>query len=147
MISIEGGYEQVLDNYFIVTYASIIDNSGERFVGKSQGLQISKEMFEWVKNGKSLNKVIELIEGCSENKKDNGISGYLTSSYYKRSVFDSFAVISALVTMLNQEKNIKDWTKNCKMKWMIMENLEKNIPKTEHQFVDTDLFNRFTKSL
>lgn len=108
LISIEGGYEQVLDNYFIVTYASIIDNSGERFVGKSQGLQISKEMFEWVKNGKSLNKVIELIEGCSENKKDNGISGYLTSSYYKRSVFDSFAVISALVTMLNQEKNIKD---------------------------------------
>lgn len=30
---------------------------------------------------------------------------------------------------------------------MIMENLEKNIPKNEYQFVDTDLFNRFTKSL
>ena len=111
LISIEGGYEQVLDNYFIVTYASIMDNNGESFVGKSQGLQISKEMFDWVKSGKSLNKVIELIESCTENKKENGISGYLTNSYYKRSLFDSSAVISALVTLLNQEKKYKELNK------------------------------------
>ena len=59
LISIEGGYEQVEDYYFIVTYASILDKEGCEFIGKSQGLQITKNMFEWIKSGQSLNKVIE----------------------------------------------------------------------------------------
>ncbi len=112
LISIEGGYEQVLNHYFIVTYASIMNNDGENFIGKSQGLQISKEMFEWVKSGKSLNEVIESIDGFTENKKDNGISGYLTNSYYKRSNFDSSAVISAFLVLLNKDKNYKKLNKN-----------------------------------
>ncbi len=36
LISIEGGYEQVGDYYFIVTYASIIDKEGNEYIGKSQ---------------------------------------------------------------------------------------------------------------
>lgn len=111
LVSIEGGYEQILDSYFIITYATIINNDGESFVGKSQGLQISREMFEWVKKGKSLNKVIELLEDSVENKKENGISGYLTDSYYKRANFDSSAVISAFVALLNKDKNYKKLNK------------------------------------
>ena len=104
LISIEGGYEQIGDNdYFIVTYASIVDKLGNEFIGKSQGLPISKKMFEWVKDGKSLNKVIEEIEGNRENKKSNGISGYLTYGYYYRSKFDSSAIISAMQFMNNKE--------------------------------------------
>ncbi len=101
LISIEGGYEQVGDFYFIVTYASIIDKEGNEFIGKSQGLQISKTMFEWVKEGKSLNTVIEEILNTKENKKENGISGYLTNGYYYRSYFDSSAIISAFQIMNN----------------------------------------------
>ncbi len=108
LISIEGGYEQVIDNYFVVTYASIMDKDGETFIGKSQGLQISQKMFDWVKNGRSLNQVIESIEGCVQNKKGNGICGYLSSSYYKRAKFDSSAVISALVALLNKDKNYRE---------------------------------------
>ena len=67
LISIEGGYEQVNNTYFIVTYVSIIDNKNNEFIGKSQGLQISKAMFDWVSDGKSLNKVIESIIENSEN--------------------------------------------------------------------------------
>lgn len=105
LISIEGGYEQIGDNdYFIVTYASIIDKLGNEFIGKSQGLPISKKMFEWVCAGKSLNKVIEEIQGTSENKKSNGISGYLTSGYFYRSKFDSSAIVSAMQFMLNKEE-------------------------------------------
>lgn len=104
LISIEGGYEQIGDNdYFIITYASVVDKFGHEYIGKSQGLSISKKMFEWVKNGKSLNKVIEEIQGNSENKKSNGISGYLTSDYYYRSKFDSTAIVSAMQFMLNKE--------------------------------------------
>lgn len=106
LISIEGGYEQVDNKYFIVTYASVFNKDGKEFVGKSQGLEITEKMFKWVNNGKSLNEVIEALEGYENNKKKDGISGYLSDSFYKRDKFDSTAVISAIVAM-NYEKNYK----------------------------------------
>ena len=64
-------------------------------------------MFNYVKDGNSLNKVIEIILNNSNNKKDNGITGYLTNGYYRRDVFESSAVISAMQTLLNFESNYK----------------------------------------
>lgn len=107
LISIEGGYEQIDNTYFIVTYASIVNQSGDEFIGKSTGLQITENMFDYVKAGKSLNKVIESIINSSSNKKDNGITGYLTNGYYRRDVFESSAVISAMQTLLNFKSNYK----------------------------------------
>ena len=107
LISIEGGYEQIDNTYFIVTYASILDQNGNEFIGKSSGLQITERMFNYVKDGKSLNKVIESILGNSSNKKDNGITGYLTTGYYRRDIFESSAVISAMETLLNFKSNYK----------------------------------------
>lgn len=101
LISIEGGYEQVGDYYFLVTYASIFDSLGNTYLGKSQGLQITKKMFEWIKSGKSLNKVIENILSTESNKINDGISGFLTDGFYQRDKFDSEAVVSAMQTMLN----------------------------------------------
>ena len=98
LISIEGGYEQVNNTYFIVTYVSIIDNKNNEFIGKSQGLQISKAM---------LNKVIESIIENSENKKVNGISGYLTNGFYKRDIFDSSAIVSALQSYINHNQSFQ----------------------------------------
>lgn len=111
LISIEGGYEQILDKYFIVTYASIVNKDGLEFIGKSQGLEITEKMFNWVKDGNSLNGVIEKIEGCLNNKKTNGISGYLSNGFYKRDFFDSSAIISAFVSMLNYKKMYKEVNK------------------------------------
>lgn len=107
LISIEGGYEQIDNTYFIVTYASIVNQSGDEFIGKSTGLQITENMFDYVKAGKSLNKVIESIINSSSNKKDNGITGYLTNGYYRRDVFESSAVISAMQTLLNSKSTYK----------------------------------------
>lgn len=64
-------------------------------------------MFDYVKAGKSLNKVIESIINSSSNKKDNGITGYLTNGYYRRDVFESSAVISAMQTLLNFKSTYK----------------------------------------
>ena len=107
LISIEGGYEQIDNTYFIVTYASIVDQNGNEFIGKSTGLQITENMFDYVKEGKSLNKVIESIINSSSNKKGNGITGYLTNGYYRRDIFESSAVISAMQTLLNFESTYK----------------------------------------
>ena len=100
------------DYYFIVTYASIIDKEGNEFIGKSQGLQITKNMFNWVKSGYSLNRVIEEMLDNKENKKSNGISGYLTDGYYYRSVFDSTSIISAYEFMNNSKTSYKELEKN-----------------------------------
>lgn len=107
LISIEGGYEQVNNTYFIVTYVSIIDNKNNEFIGKSQGLQISKAMFDWVSDGKSLNKIIDSIIENSENKKANGISGYLTNGFYKRDIIDSSAIVSALQSYINHNQSFQ----------------------------------------
>lgn len=49
-----------------------------------------------VKREKSLNKVIESIINNTSNKKDNGITEYLTNGYCKKDVFEASAVISAM---------------------------------------------------
>lgn len=122
LISIEDGYEQIDNTYFIVTYASILDQNGNEFIGKSSGLQITERMFNYVKNGKSLNKVIESILGNNSNKKDNGITGYLTTGYYRRDKFDSLAVTSAMQSFLNFKSNYKKLEKKINKK----DNVEKN---------------------
>jgi non-canonical (house-cleaning) NTP pyrophosphatase len=102
LISIEGGYEQVGNSYFLVSYASTYNaKTGNEAIGKSQGLLLTKKMFEWAKSGKSLNQVIESIIHTEGNKRANGLSGYLTNGYYYRSYFDSSAVISALQCLNN----------------------------------------------
>ena len=82
-------------------------SKNNEFIGKSQGLQISKAMFDWVSDGKSLNKVIESIIENSENKKANGISGYLTNGFYKRDIFDSGAIVSALQSYINHNQSFQ----------------------------------------
>lgn len=62
-------------------------------------------MFEWVSKGNSLNKVIEAIIENKENKKENGITGYLTNGFYKREIFDSSAITSALQAFLNYNQS------------------------------------------
>lgn len=104
LISIEGGYEQVLNNYFIITYACLMTKDKKYYVGKSNGLEISESMFNCVKNGKSINKIIESISNVTSNKKDNGITGFLTNGYFKRDEFDMNAVLCALETYYNQDK-------------------------------------------
>ncbi len=107
LISIEGGYEQIEDKYFVITYADLLTKDGQRFTGKSQGMQISKKMFEWVQNGKSLNKVIESIIGTNGNKTKSGITGYLSNGRYSRDEFDADAIIMALTSMKNNELYLK----------------------------------------
>ena len=107
LISLEGGYEQIENNYFIVTYADVFTKEWGRFIGKSQGMQISEKMFEWVQNGKSLNAVIESIIGIDGNKTKSGITGYLSNGKYNRDEFDATAVIMALTSMKNNEKYLK----------------------------------------
>lgn len=109
IFSIEGGYEEVEGKYLIVTYVSIIDSNRNEYIGKSNGPEITESMFDWVKSDKSLNKVIETILKNENNKRNNGISGFLTDNIYNIDLFDSYAVQSALLTMNNiQTYNILD---------------------------------------
>ena len=107
LISIEGGYEQIENKYFIVTYADVFTKDWQRYTGKSKGLPISKKMFEWVQNGKSLNAVIESIISTNGNKTKSGITGYLSNGRYSRDEFDADAVMMALTSMKNNELYLK----------------------------------------
>ena len=68
-------------------------------------------MFNYVKEEKSLNKVIEEILNSNLNKKYNGITGYLTNGYYRRDKFESSAVVSAMEVLLNSKLNYQELEK------------------------------------
>ncbi len=57
-------------------------------------------MYEYVKNGNSLNKIIESVLNTSNNKQKLGITGYLTNELYTREIVDSQAVISSFIPII-----------------------------------------------
>lgn len=110
LCSIEGGYS-VDDNGlpFVVTYCVIEDKFGKKSTGKSLGIRLTKTMFDYIKMGGSLNKVIEEIVGNSNNKQTLGIMGYLTNGMYSREDIDSEAVISSFISFVySKQKELLD---------------------------------------
>lgn len=108
LCSIEGGFS--LDENglpFVITYCIIEDKNGKKSTGKSLGIRLTKTMFDFVKNGGSLNKIIEEIMQTSNNKQNLGIMGYLTSGLYNREYVDSEAVISAMIPFMYYKKREK----------------------------------------
>lgn len=98
LCSIEGGYS--LDENglpFVVTYAVVQDKSGKNSTGKSLGIRLRKEFFQYVRSGKSLNQLIEKLNNSQNNKQTNGITGFLTNNLLTRAEVDKQAVVSALV--------------------------------------------------
>lgn len=110
LCSIEGGFS--LDENglpFVVTYCIIEDQSGKKSTGKSLGIRLTKTMFDYLKNGNSLNDAIEEITKNENNKQTLGIMGYLTNGLYNREIVDSEAVISALIPFVySKQKTILD---------------------------------------
>ena len=78
LCSIEGGFSIDENGLpFVVTYCIVEDSSGKKSTGKSLGIRLSKTMFDFIKSGGSLNKVIESITSNENNKQKQGITGYL----------------------------------------------------------------------
>lgn len=118
LCSIEGGFS--LDENglpFVVTYCVIEDKYGKKSTGKSLGIRLTKTMFDFVKKGGSLNKVIEEILNTSNNKQSLGIMGYLTSGLYSRETVDSEAVVSSLIPFIyyDEREKINNHIKKYKM--------------------------------
>ena len=108
LCSIEGGFS--LDENglpFVVTYCIIEDKFGKKSTGKSLGIRLTKTMFDYVKKGGSLNRVIEEVLKTSNNKQNLGITGYLTAGLYTREIVDSEAVVSSLIPFIYPEEREK----------------------------------------
>lgn len=105
LCSIEGGFSVDENGLpFVVTYCILEDRFGKKSTGKSLGIRISKIMFEFVKKGGSLNKIIELINLENNNKQKLGITGYLTNGLYNRETVDKDAVISSFISFIFSEQ-------------------------------------------
>ena len=57
-------------------------------------------MFEFIKNGGSLNSVIELIIHDEKNKQKQGITGYLSGNIFNREYVDCDSVVSAFLSFI-----------------------------------------------
>lgn len=105
LCSIEGGYSIDENGHpYIVTYCIIQDRDGNKSTGKSLGLRLTRSMFDYLRSGKSLNHLIDKIEGSSNHKQNGGITGYLTNGLFRREKVDKDAVLSAFLPILYQER-------------------------------------------
>lgn len=108
LCSIEGGFS--LDENglpFVVTYCILEDGFGKKSTGKSLGIRLSKKMFDFVKNGGSLNEIIEEITNKSNYKQKQGITGYLSNGLYSRADVDRDAVVSSFIPFLFKDQREK----------------------------------------
>lgn len=104
LCSIEGGFS--LDENglpFIVTYALIEDKNGKKSTGKSLGLRLNREIYRYVRENGSLNKIIEEINGSTNNKQNEGITGFLSNGILSRDNVDHEAVVSSLIPLVFKE--------------------------------------------
>lgn len=83
------------------------DKSGKKSTGKSLEIRLTKTMFDYLKNGGSLNKIVEKITQTENNKQSLGIMGYLTNGLYNRESVDSEAVISSFIPFVYKEQREK----------------------------------------
>lgn len=105
LVSVEGGFS--LDENglpFVVTYALIENKFGQKSTGKSLGIRLNREMYKYIREGNSLNSLIENIENSTDNKKFKGIMGYLSNGIYKRDRVDTDSLISAFIPLLNRDR-------------------------------------------
>lgn len=101
LCSIEGEYAVDENGLpFIVSYCIVEDKNGKKSTGKSLGLRLTSEMYEYVKDGYSLNKVIEELSDSLNNKQNDGITGYLSNGLFSRETVDKDAVISSFISFI-----------------------------------------------
>ncbi len=118
LCAIEGGY--AIDENgspFVTTYAVLQDKYGKNSTGKSLGLRLRREFYDLIRNGQSLNTVIEKVTKTSNNKQTIGITGYLSNGLLNRAEVDKQAVISAFVPFIfkdNFDKLTKEINKQNK---------------------------------
>ena len=117
LCSIEGGFS--LDENglpFVVTYCIMENRVGKKSTGKSIGIRLSKDMYEYIKQGNSLNKAIEEITKNENNKQNKGITGYLTNGLYDREDIDKDAIISSMISFIfsGQRTKLNNYIKESK---------------------------------
>lgn len=104
LISIENGFEQEEENYYLVSYAVCLNKKGEQNIGKSLSIPITKKMYEYFISGKSLNCLIKAITNNKDNKQENSIPNFLSRGLLFKLDSDVEAVITSLLPFVNHQE-------------------------------------------
>lgn len=115
--SIEGGFSVDENGLpFIVTYAVVENKFGSKSTGKSLGLRLTREMFDYIRDGYSLNKLIEEMIDVENNKQNLGITGFLSKGLLKRDVVDVEAVLTAFIPHIfsKEREELNEMVKNAR---------------------------------
>ncbi len=101
LVSIEGGFSTDENGLpFVGTYCVIENAFGHKSTGKSLGLRLSKDMWEYLREGKDLNKLISDITKQEKYNENGGITGYLTEGLFSREKIDRDAIISSFISFI-----------------------------------------------
>ncbi len=101
-VGIEGGVEEIYNEYEAFAWVVISDNKKE---GKARTgtFFIPEKVAALVKTGKELGQADDIVFGLVDSKLDNGAVGILTRNATDRTKYYSEAVVLALIPFLNPE--------------------------------------------
>lgn len=105
LCSIEGG--AVIEDSgmpYIISYCVLEDRYGRVNIGKSIALSITRELYEYIRDVGSLNRVIERLQNCENYNQKGGITGYLTNGLFDREKIDRDAVMATFMPFVFSDK-------------------------------------------
>lgn len=113
LCSIEGGAVMEDGMPYIISYCVIEDKYGKVNIGKSIALSITEELYEYIRDVDSLNRVIERLHNCENYNQKGGITGYLTNGLFDREKIDRDAVMATFMPFVfsNKIEKLEEATK------------------------------------
>lgn len=95
-ISIEAGFTKENENYYLDTYTAI-EYENKEYIGMCPRLKISKQIYNYVKDGNVLHLLVQKLQNTETN---DGVIGYLSKGKLKRSEFEVSGVVDGLLQAL-----------------------------------------------
>jgi Uncharacterized conserved protein len=99
LISIQTGYKQEFDRFYMLSYCSVENKEGKSYVGISSALEVSKLDFEFFTSKIPLKQLITEL--------DNTFIGFITNDKIKREDINMEALRNAFVNFVNTDKRKK----------------------------------------
>ncbi len=102
-VGLEGGLQQVDDDWFNCGWVHVVDPNGRQGIGATLKMIVPPALMKIVFNGHELGHACDLVFDSTNTKQDNGHFGLMTNNVIHRTGAFRDAVVAALASFLHPE--------------------------------------------
>jgi inosine/xanthosine triphosphatase len=102
-VGLEGGIQQIGDEYFDCGWIVVLDKQGKKGIGSSIRMIVPPKMIRLIKEGEELGTVVDMVFGTQNSKHAGGHFGLMTNNAVTRLSGYRDGIISALAVFIHPE--------------------------------------------